>query len=140
MILALFNFIDCGVVPVAHGVLAPAVAVNTLHDPFPQYAFAYNVHDSLTGDQKSHEESRNGGVVKGSYSVVEPDGSLRTVIYAADPINGFNAVVQKSPLVHAKAVVPAVHAVPAPIHAVPAAIPAFPAAAPAFPAGLRVFG
>jgi hypothetical protein len=26
------------------------------------------------------------------------------VLYAADPVNGFNAVVQRSPLVHAKAV------------------------------------
>lgn len=38
----------------------------------------------------------------GSYSVVEPDGTLRTVIYTADSINGFNAVVQRGPLVHAK--------------------------------------
>lgn len=36
----------------------------------------------------------------GSYSLVEPDGSLRTVIYTADPVNGFNAVVEKTPLVH----------------------------------------
>lgn len=38
----------------------------------------------------------------GSYSVVEPDGTVRTVIYTADSINGFNAVVQRGPLVHAK--------------------------------------
>lgn len=41
----------------------------------------------------------------GSYSLVEPDGTVRTVIYTADPINGFNAIVQRGPLVH-KAVVP----------------------------------
>lgn len=28
----------------------------------------------------------------GQYSLVEPDGSIRTVDYTADPINGFNAV------------------------------------------------
>lgn len=76
--------------------------------------------------------------------MVEPDGSLRTVVYTADPLNGFNAVVEKTPLVH-KAVVPAVPAVPAALpvahafpapalpvpHALPApALPAFPALAP----------
>lgn len=28
----------------------------------------------------------------GQYSLVEPDGSIRTVDYTADPVNGFNAV------------------------------------------------
>lgn len=42
----------------------------------------------------------------GSYSLVEPDGNVRTVIYTADPINGFNAVVQRGPVVH-KTLVPA---------------------------------
>lgn len=32
----------------------------------------------------------------GSYSLVEPDGSTRTVSYAADDHNGFNAVVHKT--------------------------------------------
>ena len=42
----------------------------------------------------------------GQYSLVEPDGSVRTVTYTADPIHGFNAVVSKSaPTVHAHAVV-----------------------------------
>lgn len=36
----------------------------------------------------------------GSYSIVEPDGNVRTVLYTADPINGFQAVVQRAPLVH----------------------------------------
>lgn len=64
-------------------------------DAYPQYQFAYNVEDSLTGDSKTQEETRDGDVVKGSYSLIEPDGSRRTVNYYADPINGFNAVVQK---------------------------------------------
>jgi len=42
----------------------------------------------------------------GQYSLVEPDGSIRTVDYTADSIHGFNAVVTKSgPTVHAQAVV-----------------------------------
>lgn len=107
--------------------VAPAVAVSE-YDPAPSYAFAYNIQDSLTGDQKSQQESRNGDVVQGSYSLVEPDGSIRTVCfslrehlpitqqmtkfifpqvtYTADSINGFNAVVEKTPLVH-RAAVPA---------------------------------
>ncbi|XP_055643382.1 larval cuticle protein A2B [Toxorhynchites rutilus septentrionalis] len=86
--------------------LAPAVSViNTNHDPLPQYTYAYNVHDALTGDNKSQQETRDGDIVKGSYSLVEPDGTIRTVIYTADPINGFNAIVQRGPLVH-KSLVP----------------------------------
>lgn len=47
------------------------------------------------GDNKAQEETRNGDVVQGSYSLIEPDGSRRVVSYAADPVNGFNAIVQK---------------------------------------------
>ncbi|RZC41726.1 Chitin bind 4 domain containing protein, partial [Asbolus verrucosus] len=62
----------------------------------PKYAFRYGVSDPHTGDVKSQQESRDGDVVKGQYSLVEPDGSIRTVDYIADPVNGFNAVVSKS--------------------------------------------
>lgn len=91
-------------------IVAPITAVDTQYDPLPQYAYAYNVHDSLTGDQKSQQETRDGDVVKGSYSLVEPDGSIRTVIYTADSLNGFNAIVERTPLV--QKVVPAVPAFP----------------------------
>ncbi|EDS28238.1 pupal cuticle protein [Culex quinquefasciatus] len=95
----------------------------------PQYSFNYGVHDGLTGDVKSQVESRDGDVVKGQYSLVEPDGSVRTVDYTADDVNGFNAVVTKSgPSVHAapavvKTVAPAVvaHAAPA-VYAAPAVV------------------
>jgi Insect cuticle protein len=80
----------------------------------PKYSFNYGVHDGLTGDVKSQSEVRDGGFVKGQYSLVEPDGSVRTVDYTADDVNGFNAVVSKSaPTVHAHA--PVVHAAPAPV-------------------------
>lgn len=57
--------------------------------------------------------------VSGQYSLVEPDGSVRTVDYTADDVHGFNAVVSKSaPTVHATAAVKhVVQAVPA-VHAV----------------------
>ncbi|XP_063219903.1 cuticle protein 19-like [Bacillus rossius redtenbacheri] len=66
------------------------------HYAYPQYEFKYGVHDPHTGDVKNQWESRDGDVVKGSYSLVEPDGSVRTVDYTADKHNGFNAVVKKS--------------------------------------------
>ncbi|XP_059471657.1 cuticle protein 19-like [Neocloeon triangulifer] len=62
----------------------------------PSYSFGYGVNDPHTGDQKNQWEIRDGDVVKGEYSLVEPDGSVRTVSYTADAINGFNAVVKKS--------------------------------------------
>lgn len=94
--------------------------------------------DPSTGDVKSQHEARDGDVVKGQYSLVEPDGSVRTVDYTADPVNGFNAIVSKSapsvhtvPLVkHVPAVAPVVEHVPGPaihhpeqVHALPPPIP-----------------
>ena len=62
----------------------------------PNYIFNYGVKDLHTGDIKSQWEHRDGDIVKGQYSLVEPDGSIRTVDYTADAHNGFNAVVKKS--------------------------------------------
>lgn len=39
---------------------------------------------------------RDGEFVRGQYSLVESDGTIRTVEYTADPIHGFRAVVHKS--------------------------------------------
>ncbi|KAM3961148.1 cuticular protein RR-2 motif 73 [Aphomia sociella] len=83
------------------------------YDPNPQYSYAYDIQDAITGDSKSQQESRSGDVVQGSYSLVEPDGTRRIVEYTADPHNGFNAVVHKEPLggvVKAVAPVAAAHA------------------------------
>uniref|UniRef100_A0A182IZE3 Uncharacterized protein n=1 Tax=Anopheles atroparvus TaxID=41427 RepID=A0A182IZE3_ANOAO len=52
------------------------------------------------------QESRSGDVVQGSYSVVDPDGTKRTVDYTADPHNGFNAVVHREPLTKAVVAAP----------------------------------
>ncbi|CAB3229022.1 unnamed protein product [Arctia plantaginis] len=62
---------------------------------FPRYAFNYAVRDPYTGDNKAQWEKRDGDVVKGAYSLVEPDGNLRVVEYWADDKSGFNAVVKK---------------------------------------------
>ncbi|XP_065212484.1 cuticle protein 8-like isoform X2 [Planococcus citri] len=72
------------------------------------YSYKYGVNDPTTGDIKHQSEVRNGDFVKGEYSLVEPDGTVRTVHYTADPANGFNAVVEKSPVIqsHIKHPVP----------------------------------
>ncbi|XP_060524290.1 cuticle protein-like [Cylas formicarius] len=92
--------------PLAYAAPVAKAAVAEDYDHNPQYSYGYDVQDSLTGDSKSQFESRNGDSVQGAYSVVDPDGTKRTVEYTADPVNGFNAVVHKEPLV-AKAVVAA---------------------------------
>ncbi|KAL4710492.1 hypothetical protein ACJJTC_008894 [Scirpophaga incertulas] len=85
---------------------------------YPRYAFNYGVKDPHTGDIKSQQEERDGDVVKGSYSLLEPDGSTRTVAYTADDHSGFNAVVHKTGhAVHPVAVAPVPHY--APISALP---------------------
>lgn len=66
-----------------------------LQDDHPRYAYEYGVDDPHTGDQKHQYEERDGEVVKGQYSLVEPDGSVRTVDYHADWETGFHAIVSK---------------------------------------------
>jgi len=108
----------CGLLPhpgpapfYTHGFVAPApvyahaplpIVKAPVHAPavdyvaYPKYAFKYGVEDHHTGDHKSQHEERDGDVVKGEYSVLDPDGTLRTVHYSADDHNGFNAVVTKT--------------------------------------------
>merc|ERR1712012_1291836 len=49
--------------------------------------------DVVSGDSKTRQETREGDVVTGSYSVADPDGRIRTVTYTADPVHGFQAKV-----------------------------------------------
>lgn len=55
---------------------------------YPKYEYEYKVEDSHTGDKKYQHESRDGDVVKGVYSLYEPDGTIRVVKYTADKHNG----------------------------------------------------
>jgi hypothetical protein len=87
-------------------------------DTNPKYDYTYSVADPETGDYKSASESRDNGIVQGSYSLVEPNGNLRTVEYTADAVNGFNAIVKNTPGAAAPAPAPIVKTVvpaPAPI-------------------------
>ena len=65
--------------------------------PNPQYNFSFDVKDDELTNYQNRQEERDGGVIKGSYSVVDPDGYVRTVTYTADPKNGFQAKVVREP-------------------------------------------
>ncbi|XP_068620880.1 larval/pupal rigid cuticle protein 66-like [Battus philenor] len=73
-------------------------------------AFSYGVADPYTGDYKNQIERRAGDNVQGQYSLLESDGTRRTVDYAAGA-QGFNAVVRKDPALIAAA--PFAYAAPA---------------------------
>ncbi|CAB3243253.1 unnamed protein product [Arctia plantaginis] len=83
---------------------APAIHDEPAHEDhyvdeyaYPKYGYSYSVEDPHTGDHKSQHEERDGDVVKGEYSFLQPDGSFRKVTYTADHHSGFNAVVHNSP-------------------------------------------
>ncbi|CAB3389071.1 Hypothetical predicted protein, partial [Cloeon dipterum] len=103
--------------PGAPLVVAPAYVKAVDFHARPHYSFNYGVNDPHTGDHKSQSETRDGDYVKGQYSLLEADGTTRTVDYTADPVNGFNAHVTRSGhAVHAAPVkayvAPVVHAAP----------------------------
>lgn len=112
--------------PVVHEVAAPVykhVEIET-YDPNPEYHYSYGVNDPHTGDNHHAEESLQNGVVHGSYSLEEEDGSIRKVTYTADKEHGFNAVVEKSAptkVIHA----PVKLVAPAPVKYVAAATPVY---------------
>lgn len=130
--------------PLAPIVSAPVVAAPVYHtpvyhapvfkhvepepyDPNPEYSYSYGVNDPHTGDSKHAEETLQNGVVHGSYSLAEPDGTIRKVVYTADDVNGFNAVVEKHgtakhiPVPPLKYVAPVISKYVAPVYQAPIA-------------------
>ncbi|CAL7941285.1 unnamed protein product [Xylocopa violacea] len=109
IVLAICAIATCkgGAIPLPAVPLAKLAPVDPRlnYDPHPQYTYAYDVQDSLTGDSKTQQETRNGDIVSGSYSFIEADGTRRIVEYTADPVNGFNAVVHREPVAVIKPVV-----------------------------------
>ncbi|XP_017775362.1 PREDICTED: cuticle protein 21-like [Nicrophorus vespilloides] len=89
------------VAPVAHYATPNVKAVHqeVYPDTHPEYSYQYGVQDAVTGMSnrvsairfKNQHEERDGDVVKGYYTLVQPDGVTRTVHYTADAQNGFNA-------------------------------------------------
>lgn len=57
------------------------------------YRYGYKVNSIVTGDVKQHSETRLKNEVKGTYSLIEPNGVTRLVQYIANA-NGFNAIVR----------------------------------------------
>ncbi|XP_037943216.1 larval cuticle protein A2B-like [Teleopsis dalmanni] len=104
------------VAPVAYAAQPVLAKATEEYDPHPQYKYGYDVQDALSGDSKSQVEERDGDVVRGEYSLIDADGFKRTVQYTADPINGFNAVVNREPLVKTvaavKTIAPVAYAAP----------------------------
>ena len=71
-------------VPVPVPAPAPVAAVRAVVETEevaidPSYRFGYSVSDTKTGDAKTREETRDGDVVTGSYTVADPDGRVRRV-------------------------------------------------------------
>jgi len=56
------------------------------------YVFNYKVDDAATYNHQERHEEKHGHVVKGHYTLFDPDGSHRIVKYIADE-NGFRAEV-----------------------------------------------
>lgn len=79
-----------------HGKYHVVKADGNVYKYHPRYKYAYSVNDKKTGDVKHQNEERDGDVVKGEYSLVEPDGNVRTVKYTADWKTGFHAQVINS--------------------------------------------
>jgi hypothetical protein len=48
------------------------------------YEFSYEVHDTPSGNDFGHKESRQGDVARGRYHVMLPDGRMQIVDYTAD--------------------------------------------------------
>lgn len=99
------NSINSNFVILQFVVILALVAAATASD---LSSFSYGVADPYTGDFKHQTETRAGDNVAGQYSLIEPDGSRRTVDYAAGA-EGFNAIVRKDPALIAA---PAVYAAP----------------------------
>ncbi|CAK1545602.1 unnamed protein product [Leptosia nina] len=66
--------------------------------PTTEYNYWYHIIDPSTGDAKGQQEVRHGDTVKGFYTVLDPDGTKRTVDYLADSRNGFKAFVRSVPI------------------------------------------
>ncbi|CAG0886246.1 unnamed protein product [Cyprideis torosa] len=70
--------------------------VNSYDDIQMPYSFGYEVRDDYTQVYQKREETQDGKSLRGSYSVVDPDGFLRIVTYG-DVGEGFFANVERVP-------------------------------------------
>lgn len=61
-----------------------------MFDANPQYTYAYQVANDEKQTYITQEESRDGENVQGTYSFVDANGSLVTVKYTANDVDGYN--------------------------------------------------
>merc|ERR1712226_673656 len=61
-----------------------------MFDANPQYTYAYQVANDENQTYITQEESRDGDNVQGTYSFVDANGSLVTVKYTANDVDGYN--------------------------------------------------
>ncbi|CAG7726914.1 unnamed protein product, partial [Allacma fusca] len=77
----------------------PVVRPDLEYYAYPRFNYQYHVAHPITGEFKHHGEERDGPNVRGSYALLEPNGSIRHVHYVAD-INGFSVNVHQTPGAH----------------------------------------
>ncbi|KAH8415732.1 hypothetical protein KR222_011577 [Zaprionus bogoriensis] len=81
----------------SHQQQLPAEEEEQYDDANSSYQFGFDVKDDEFTNYQNRKEVRDGSVIKGSYSVVDSDGFIRTVKYTADPKEGFKAEVIREP-------------------------------------------
>jgi len=60
-----------------------------MFDPNPQYTYTYQISNDKAQTYIAKTETRDGANVQGEYSFVDANGSLITVKYQADDVNGY---------------------------------------------------
>ncbi|CAH4027654.1 unnamed protein product [Pieris brassicae] len=78
-------------------VLRAAAIIVTDAPPSTEYNYWYDIADPTTGDAQFHKEIKQGNFIRGSYYIIDPDGSKRTVVSK----NGFKALI-RTVLVHSQ--------------------------------------
>ncbi|XP_063605526.1 cuticle protein 19-like isoform X1 [Penaeus indicus] len=68
-----------------------------VHEP---YDFTYTVRNDESGADFAHSEASDGASVRGSYTVLLPDGRRQTVTYVVDSQTGYTARVSYSGEAH----------------------------------------
>ena len=62
---------------------------------FIYFRYGYAVQDDI-GNDFNKQETSDGGVVTGQYSVLLPDGRIQTVTYSVAPNTGFVVCIMQS--------------------------------------------
>ncbi|XP_071514835.1 cuticle protein 10.9-like [Panulirus ornatus] len=75
-------------------------AVGTAPSGYPPampYQFAFEIKDHPTANYQNRVEFVEDGVLQGSYSLLSPDGVIRTAVYKDDGSSGFKVTLHEIP-------------------------------------------